>query len=107
MSKVAVLGAGAGGAAAVAELAAAGHKVALWARSVATLAPFQQQGGVGYEGVLGEGLARPTVITSDLSQAIAGADVILICLPTSAHGDVANALARLGAATPVVLNPGH
>jgi opine dehydrogenase len=33
--------------------------------------------------------------------------VILICLPTFAHADVARALATLGANVPVVLNPGH
>ncbi|MEA2939358.1 MAG: opine dehydrogenase [Alphaproteobacteria bacterium] len=112
MRKVAVLGAGAGGAAAVAELVAAGHEVRFWGRSQQTLAPFREQDGVGYEGVLGAGLARPAVITDDLAAAIEGADVILVCLPTFAHGDVARklaraTLARTRAAAPVVLNPGH
>jgi opine dehydrogenase len=107
MRKVAVVGAGAGGAAAVAELVAAGHEVYFWARSPQTLAPFQEQGGVAYEGVLGTGLARPRLITSDLAAAIDPADVILVCLPTTAHGEVARSLARTGAKAPVVLNPGH
>jgi opine dehydrogenase len=107
MHKVAAVGAGAGGAAAVAELVASGHDVRFWARSPATLAAFQEQGGVSYEGVLGSGLARPTLITSDLSEAIDAADVILVCLPTFAHADIARALARMGAKAPVVLNPGH
>src|SRR5436305_1211530 len=97
MPKVAVIGAGAGGAAAAAELAGKGHAVRLWARSPATLAPFQAQGGVAYEGVLGEGLAPSALITADLAAAIDGADVILVCLPTLAHADVALALARAGA----------
>ena len=70
MSKVAVVGGGAGGAAAVAELVAAGHEVRFWSRSAETLAPFQAQGGVAYEGVLGEGLARPKLMTSDFAAAI-------------------------------------
>jgi opine dehydrogenase len=107
MRKVAVLGAGAGGAAAAAELAAIGHEVRLWARSPATLAVFADQGGVAYEGVLGEGLARPKLMTSELACAIDAADVILVCLPTFAHADVARALAHAGAHVPVVLNPGH
>jgi opine dehydrogenase len=107
MRKVAVVGGGAGGAAAVAELAAAGHVVCLWARSPATLAPFQQQGGVAYEGVLGSGLAQPHLITSDLAAAIDGTDAILVCLPTLAHHDIARHLASMGAMAPVVLNPGH
>jgi len=66
MSRVAVLGAGAGGAAAVAELTAAGHEVSFWGRSAKTLAPFREQGGVGFEGVLGRGLARPHLFADDL-----------------------------------------
>src|SRR5262245_33039096 len=46
MPKVAVVGAGAGGAAAVAELTAAGHEVRFWGRSQQTIAPFQVQGGI-------------------------------------------------------------
>ena len=105
--RVAVVGAGAGGAAAVAELVAAGHEVRFWGRSPPTLAPFVEQGGVAYEGVLGTGLARPKLITPDLAAAIDAADVILVCLPTFAHSDVARALAHAGAKVPVVLNPGH
>ena len=107
MSQVVVAGGGAGGAAAVAELVAAGQGVRFWSRSPQTLAPFQDQGGVAYEGVLGAGLARPQLITCDLAAAIDAADVILVCLPTLAHADVAGALAKLGAKVPVLLNPGH
>jgi opine dehydrogenase len=107
MRKVAVLGAGAGGAAAVAELVAAGHSVSFWARSPQTVAPFEQQGGVAYEGVLGTGLVQPNLISSDLAAAIDAADIILVCLPTSAHDDIARRLACAGAKAPVVLNPGH
>jgi opine dehydrogenase len=107
MYKVAVVGAGAGGAAAVVELVAAGHDVRFWGRSPQTLAAFQEQGGVGYEGVLGSGLARPTLISGDLRETIAAADVVLVCLPSFAHADIARALAQAGAGAPVVLNPGH
>lgn len=108
MRSIAVIGAGAGGAAAVAELTKAGHEVRLWNRSAETLAPFKALGGVGYDGVLGEGIARPRVISADLGEAIAGADAILVCLPTFSHAAVARALAGIGATTvPVVLNPGH
>jgi opine dehydrogenase len=107
MRKVAVVGAGAGGAAAVAELVAAGHEVRLWGRSPETLAAFQGQGGVYYEGVLGSGLARPKLMTDDLPEAIDAADVILVCLPSFAHADIARALAGAGTRVPVVLNPGH
>lgn len=105
---VAVLGAGNGGTAALAELVKRGFKVRLWNRSTETLLPFQQAGGIRYSGVLGEGRAAPELMTANLAKAIQGADVILICLPTLAHGRIAGALAALGAnAAPVVLNPGH
>lgn len=107
--KVAVIGAGAGGAAAVVQLFGAGHDVALWARSAETLAPFVAAGGVEYEGVLGVGLARPTLITADLREALAGRETTLICLPTVSHGSIARLLveANMKNDMPLVLNPGH
>ncbi len=107
MPKISVVGAGAGGAAAVVDLVAAGHDVAFWGRSETTIAPFRAQGGVRYDGVFGSGLARPRLITTDLAEATANADAILVCLPTYAHADIARALARLGTKRPVILNPGH
>lgn len=107
MSAVAVIGAGAGGAAAVAELTLAGHDVRWWNRSPATIEPFRAASGVRYEGVLGEGFARPALIAADLPEALAGADAAMVCLPALAHEAVALALAAAGVACPVVLNPGH
>jgi opine dehydrogenase len=107
--KVLILGAGAGGAAAVVELTLAGHEVTLWNRSSDTLAPFRASGGVAYEGVLGEGVVLPQLITSDIRAAIRGADVAVVALPTFSHAPVARSMAEAGwpADRPVVLNPGH
>ena len=108
MRSVAIIGGGAGGAAAVAELTRAGHEVTLWNRSVETLTPFQETGTVEYEGVFGEGAATPRLITTDLRAAIAGVDAILVCLPTFSHAPIARSLAEIGAMlVPVILNPGH
>jgi opine dehydrogenase len=46
-------------------------------------------------------------MTCDLAEATDGADVVLICVPTLAHKDVADALARTRSRVPIVLNPGH
>jgi opine dehydrogenase len=105
--KVAVLGGGAGGAASVAELVSAGHEVRFWSRSRETLAPFQEQAGVAFDGIMGCGRVRPRLMTSDLAEAADGADLVLICVPTFAHGDVVRALARNRSRAPIVLNPGH
>ena len=107
--KVAVLGAGAGGAASVAELTQGGHEVHFWARSAETLQPHVKLGGVAYEGVLGEGLARPALITTDLKAAIDGVDVAVVVLPTFSHSAIAASLAAAGWPSNklVVLNPGH
>lgn len=107
MTAVAVIGAGAGGAAAVVELTLAGHEVRWWNRNPATIAPFRERGGVRYEGVLGEGTARPAAIVADASEALEGADLVLVCLPSLAHEPVLHALAEAGIRCPLVLNPGH
>lgn len=106
MTSVAVLGAGAGGAAAVAELTQKGHDVSLWNRSAVTIAPFQEIGGVSYEGALGEGKAVARRITTDLAGALDGADLAVVCLPAVAHEEVAIAIARLSCDVPIVLDPG-
>lgn len=107
MSAVAVIGAGAGGAAAVVELTLAGHDVRWWNRNPATIAPFRDAGGIRYEGVLGEGAVRPAVFADGLEEALAGADGAMVCLPSLAHEPVAHALAEARVACPLVLNPGH
>lgn len=107
--KIAVLGGGAGGAAATVELTRSGHAVSYWARSSSTLAPFLERGGIGYSGVLGAGEAQPEVMTSDLRAAIAGVDAAVVTLPTFSHASIATALADAGwpAEKLVILNPGH
>lgn len=108
MSRVAILGAGAGGAAATAELIQNGHQVRLWNRSLAALQPFQGSGYVAYEGVLGNGRVVPEVISQNIEEVLENVDGILVCMPTIAHGNIAEMLARAGvSSTPVVLNPGH
>jgi opine dehydrogenase len=107
MARVAILGAGAGGAAAAVELTALGLEVALWSRSPATLQPLQEAGGVRHEGVLGDGFTPIPRISARLEEALEEADVALVCLPSLAHDTVADELMRVGARLPVVLNPGH
>jgi opine dehydrogenase len=106
VTSVAVLGAGAGGVAAVAELTQKGHEVSLWNRSAATIASFQEIGGVAYEGALGKGKAVTRRITTDLADALDGAELAVVCLPAVAHEEVALAMARLSCGVPIILDPG-
>jgi opine dehydrogenase len=106
VSSVAILGAGAGGAAAAVELTHAGHQVRLWNRTWATLEPFADAGGVAYEGVLGRGFAEIGV-EARLDRAVAGVDVAVVCLPALAHQPLADELAAVTDLPPLVLNPGH
>ena len=106
--KVAIIGAGNGGAAAAVELRLAGHQVALYGRSPQTLAPFGAS-GIRYSGVFGDGSVRPNLLSSSLPDVIAHADAAVVCLPTFAHIETARALYAAGwrKDRPVLLNPGH
>lgn len=105
--QVAVLGAGHGGCAAAADLTLRGFRVHLHARAEARLAPLRARGGIEARGVR-QGLATPALMTTDLAEAIAGADLIMLVVPSVAHADYAAALAPLlDGRVPVLLNPGH
>lgn len=86
---VTILGAGNGGCAAAADLGMAGFAIKLWSRSEDTIAPIKQAGGIGYSGVLGEGFQAINACTNDIGQAISGADIVLMTVPTHAHQAVA------------------
>jgi opine dehydrogenase len=106
--KVAVLGAGGGGTSAVVDLGLRGMSVRLWNWRKESLDALRDNKGIDYAGVLGTGRAVPEFYTSDLTQAAEGADVLLVCMPTTGHENVAAAMARKGLnQLPVILNPGH
>lgn len=107
MTAVAVIGAGAGGAAATVELSLARHEVRWWNRNPVTISPFREAGGVRYEGVLGEGFAAPATFSDTLADALDGADVAMVCLPALAHDAIAQDLVDAGVGCRVLLNPGH
>jgi opine dehydrogenase len=107
MGHVLVLGAGNGGFAVAADLSRRGLEVALYNRSDGPLEPVRAQRGIRYEGVFGEGLAPVAAATTDLASVVPGADLVLACVPATAHAFLARELAPLlGDDQPVVLNPG-
>ena len=107
MRRIAVLGAGHGGCAAAADLTLRGFEVRLHARRAERLAAIEANGGITAGGVQ-EGLARIAHMTTDVADAVDGADLIMLVVPSVAHESYAEALAPLlDADTPVFLNPGH
>jgi len=104
---IAVLGAGHGGCAAAADLGRRGYAVRLHARNAERLEPLRRQGGIKVSGVH-EGLVPIDLMTTDVAEAVRGADLVMLVVPTVAHRDYALALAPvLSPGQPIFLDPGH
>jgi opine dehydrogenase len=104
---VAVLGAGHGGCAAAADLGGRGLSVRLHTRNAERLAALEAAGGIAARGVR-EGLVPIDLVTTDLGEAVRGADLIMLVVPSIAHEAYARALAPLlDGSQPILLNPGH
>ena len=107
VNSVAVLGAGHGGCAAAADLGRRGYSVRLHARNAQRLAPLRAQGGIEARGIA-QGLVAIDVMTTEIAQAVRGADLIMLVVPSVAHGHYARALAPLiDGSQPIFINPGH
>ncbi len=105
--KIAVLGGGNGAHAAAADLALAGHEVRLWRRRDADLAEVRKAGGITLQAEGRSGKARLAALTSDLAEAIRGAEIVMIPLPATTHEELARALAsHLTDEQIVLLTPG-
>lgn len=103
----AVLGAGAGGQAMAGALALEGYRVRLWNRTAGRLMPIWRRERISLEGAI-HGDARLELITTNLAEAVQGADVVMVVTPATAHRDLAHALGRvLSPSQIVVLNPGR
>jgi len=108
--KYTVLGAGHGGKAMAAHLALMGADVALWNRTFDHISIIKKRGGIELESTEGgpHGFAALNLVTSDMAEAIAHAQVIMVVLPSSAHADIAKASAPfLKDGQIVVLHPGR
>ncbi|HII40139.1 MAG TPA: NAD(P)-binding domain-containing protein, partial [Thermoplasmata archaeon] len=105
--RFAVLGAGHGGLAMAGHLAKMGFPVNLWNRTASRVDLLKLRGAIELEGVV-EGEGRVRLATTDLKDAIAEVDVIMVAVPANAHQDVALALASLVEdGQIIVLNPGR
>jgi opine dehydrogenase len=104
---IAILGAGHGGCAAAADLGRRGYAVRLHIRNPERLAHLRAQGGIEARGIA-QGLVPINLLTSDVAEAVFGADLIMLVVPGVAHSYYARALAPLIDGTaPIFINPGH
>jgi len=109
-TKYTVIGAGHGGRAMAAHLALMGFPVTLYNRTPAHVAVIKEHGGIELESPDGElhGFGKLRLVTSDLEEALAEAEVIMVVVPSSAHREIAGRAAPfLQDGQIVILHPGR
>src|SRR5512139_1543082 len=90
-----IIGAGNGGRAMAAHLALMGFPAVLYNRTPEHIAAIKARGGIDLESYDGgpRGFGSLADVTSDMREAVRQADVLMIVVPSSAHADVAHAMA--------------
>jgi opine dehydrogenase len=92
--RIAVLGGGNGSFAAAGDMALAGHETRLWRRDHAAIEAHRAAGGlIVVKDFRGRHEAKPWLITSDIGEAVRGAELILCPAPATAQHDIAREIA--------------
>lgn len=93
-SVITILGGGNGAHAAAADLTKRGFEVRLYedARFAGNMESVFKTKEIAYSGVIGEGVSKIAMVTSDLGQAIKGAGIIIVAVPAFAHKGYAEKL---------------
>jgi opine dehydrogenase len=105
-----VIGAGHGGKAMAAHLALMGIKVTLYNRTFDHISIIKKRGGIELESAEGgpAGFGKLANVTSDVSDALKKAQMIMVVVPSSAHADIARAIAKyLKNGQTIILHPGR
>ena len=105
-----VIGAGHGGKAMAAHLSLMGFPVTLWNRTIEHIEIIKKRGGIELESPEGglHGFAKISLVTADISVALASTEVIMVVVPSSAHSDIAKTIAPyLKDGQIIVLHPGR
>ena len=107
--KYTVIGAGNGGKAMAAHMALMGKEVTLYNRTFANIEVIAERGGIDLENPDGlDGFGRLAKVTDNMQVALDGADLIMVVVPSSAHRDIAQAMAPyLQDGQIVLLHPGR
>lgn len=109
MERIAVIGAGNGGHAMAAHMTIKGVPVRFYEmpRFADNIRPARKRGGIEITGVVGEGFARPELITTDIAKAIKGVSHIFVVTQALGHEAVATLCAPyLEENQTIVLFPG-
>ena len=102
-----VVGAGHGGLAMAGHLAIMGFRVALYNRTKDNLQGVRWHGGIRVSGEV-NGFGRVPTVTSDIAEALADADVIMVVTPATAHATLAAWMGpHLRSGQLIILNPGR
>ncbi|SFP97034.1 opine dehydrogenase [Oscillibacter sp. PC13] len=105
--KFAVIGAGASGTLMSIILKTKGYSVNLMDKDTAKVETLKKLEVLKATGKT-EAQAKPDLITADTAACINGANIIMVCTTTDAHGDVAHAIAdTVQEDQIIILNPGH
>ncbi|MGJ4951533.1 NAD/NADP octopine/nopaline dehydrogenase family protein [Bradyrhizobium sp. HKCCYLS20291] len=92
--KISVLGGGNGSFAAAGDFALGGHEVRLWRRDADAVAQHRAAGStIIVKDVNGRHEVRLALVTTDIGEAVGGAELILCPAPAFAQGDIAKQLA--------------
>ncbi len=106
MGSIAVIGAGNVGVAIAGHMTIAGHDVRIYDRWGADLEPIKEQNGIEVVGDV-QGHAMPAVLTTDLQEAVTGAELVVVVTPAFAHSYLSGELAKvLEPSQVVVFQPG-
>ena len=106
---ICIIGAGNGGSAMAADLTLAGHTCRLFEfpEYAANIEPIQAQGGIKLTGIARTGFAEVALATTDLAQAVNGAELVMVATQAITHERVARELApHLEDGQSVILWPG-
>ncbi len=90
--KIAVLGGGHGAHAAAADLSEQGHQVRFWRRDGAALQPLLETGLLTLTDAAGSREVSVHCVTTNIAEAVTGADLILMPGPATAQVDIARAM---------------
>jgi opine dehydrogenase len=105
--RFAVLGAGHGGQAMAGHLALMGFRVSLYNRGESRLEPIRLVGGISVSGVV-SGFGTLDVVSHNIEEVLANADIIMVVVPATGHRDMAEAMAPyVQESQYVMLNPGR